>query len=116
MIFLVWQGRGLLAVIGFITTLASCAGLIEVSPLACFLAISVGLIGSGLICGHFGRVWKNPERVHSLYGIRLEYWSKIYLWLGGIIGALFGALFVAGLIYRVANGLPLAPMLHGPWF
>ena len=117
--FLVWQGRGLLAIIGFITTLASCAGLIDVNPIACFFAIGMGLIGSGLICRHFGRAWSGTESVHALYGISLVYWGKIYLWIGGMLDAMLGALFVAALIYRIAKGLPLAPLVKStgsPWF
>jgi hypothetical protein len=117
--FLVWQGRGLLAIIGFITTLASCAGLIEVNPIATFVAISFGLIVSGLICRHFARVWNKPEVVHSLYGISLKYWGKIYLWIGGAIGALIVGLFVTASVYRVVKGMPLDPMFGvkgHPWF
>jgi hypothetical protein len=107
---LTWRGRGLLAVIGFITTLASCAGLITWSVFATTAAIGLGLVVSGLVCRHFGRVWRDPEVTHSLYGIALESWGKIYLWLG--VGGLvvFGLLWTAGLIYRLIKGLPLAPL------
>jgi hypothetical protein len=110
--FLTWSGRGLLATIGFMTTLASCAGLIDVSIVAFCFAFSLGLIGSGLICRHFGRVWRRPDSVDTLYGIGLENWGKIYLWIGATLSFLFALLFGGKLIYLLANGLPLPPLLQ----
>jgi hypothetical protein len=93
-VFIVWRGRGLLAVVATFLPLASCAGLIEWNPLVSLLSVGLTLAGGGLVCRHYGRKWNREVTNHSLYEIPLQVWGWIYV----VAGATFSLLAVVGLV------------------
>jgi hypothetical protein len=81
MIF-IWRGWGLLALVAAFLPLASCAGLMDWSPLAALLCCVDTAVAGGMICRHYGRKWNQGSGFHMMYWIPLEIWGWIYISLG----------------------------------
>lgn len=110
MIHVEYQGRGMLAIIGLGTSLATVGALITVNVLLMCAVAGLGLIGCGLLCRYMGRRWKAQGAVDTLYGTTVDAWGDVYLWCGGIGLGLLSCLVVTGVAIRLARGMPVAEM------
>ncbi len=101
---LVWRGWGPLALAALILPAASCAGLMEYSPILSIAAFGVTLLAGGVACVWCGHRWNDGAWDHTLYWLPLQVWGWLYV----VIGGLFVALVVAGVVWRLATGQGLA--------
>lgn len=95
-VFVVWRGRGPLALAVAILPLASCAGLWEINPTVALVAATFSFMLGGYLCWYLGHRWNGGSGYHMLYWIPLEYWG----WLYGVAGVVFGFLLITGAINR----------------
>lgn len=74
--FLIWRGRGLLALVPAILLLGSCGGLIGFEqrwPM--LVGVTASLLIGGAVCVHYGTRWNRRGVEHSLYFIPLQAWG-----------------------------------------
>jgi hypothetical protein len=95
-----WRGRGLVAVVAGLVTLASCSGLMLWHPGAALVAGVATLLGGGLACRHWGRKWSRNQQTHTLLGMSLETWGWIYM----ASAAIFVLLAIVGLVKKPLVG------------
>src|SRR5262245_22997918 len=103
MIF-VWRGWGPLALAVLILPVASCAGLIDYSPVVANALFGMFLLMGGVTCVHLGRKWNRGSGYHSMYWLPLESWGWVYVF----IGVCLVLILVAGVAWRLINGRGLS--------
>ncbi|HEX3148187.1 MAG TPA: hypothetical protein VHR66_08880 [Gemmataceae bacterium] len=93
--FLIWRGRGLLAVVALFPMLISIISFIGLDSLGpCMIATEVSLILGGAVCVTCGMKWNRPRFVHDFWFIPLQIWGWIYLAVVAITAgfSVFGAI------------------------
>lgn len=95
---LVWRGWGLVAIVALFLPLASCAGFIDTNTGLAILLGGITLAVGGVACWRFGKKWNREVTEHSLYGVPLQAWGRIYMAFGllftlmGIVGGIAKAM------------------------
>lgn len=77
-----WRGRGVLGLVALMLPLASCAGLMDTSPVWAMTLGGVSLFGGGLACYLIGRKWNRGRGIHTMYWAPLENWGWRTLFSG----------------------------------
>ena len=89
-----WRGRGLLALVPGLLSLASCAGLMELSPLAAMIFGGLIWVVAGILCWRWGEEWNRGQHQHEMLRISLQNWGRFYC----VIGVIVSLLVVVGLV------------------